>query len=523
MDNYYASGDIEITSLEELTAASSASGGQNDAMSGDNGLWKMANKALIGKFNYDYKGRYLAEFSFRYDGSSKYTPYIRGAQWGFFPYAAIGWRISEEPFMKNSGSLSFIDNLKLRASAGQTGNDGTATFQFLEGYTYPGGFMNWPYYFDGLPRETMDLKPTVNNALTWEVMTMYDVGIDVDMWRGRLGVEFDLFRRDRSGIPATRTGTIPDWLGQSLAQENIDSQYHQGFDVTVRHRNRIGSSFTYGVTANLSYSRTKDKVVTRTQDDNQYSNWRNNTNNRYTDIWWGVDSPGQFSSLEQIWGHAIYTGPSKTGNAALKPGDYIYEDWNEDGVIDDKDTHPLRKGRLSTTNGIPMLIYGMTLEAQFKGFDFTMVFQGGAFSSIMYNYTLQAPFISDQNGPDFFYDRWHMADPKADPLDPRTKWISGFLPTTSQGSEAMNMNAKTSDSSLHRSDYLRCKSLEIGYSLPSAITNWIGIKGVRVYFSAYNLFTITSLAYLDPEHPNSTFGLLYPLTRTINFGANIKF
>ena len=149
----------------------------------------------------------------------------------------------------------------------------------------------------------------------------------------------------------------------------------------------------------------------------------------------------------------------------------------------------------------------------------TMLLQGGALSNVMYSWYLSIPFIDNKNGPNFFYDRWHMQDPTADPKDPRTVWVAGYLPTTSQGSTAMSLNSSASTSSIHRTDYLRCKSLELGYTIPHVL----GIKNTRIYCSAYNLFTITGLKYLDPEHPSSGYGLTYPLIRTINFGASLKF
>jgi hypothetical protein len=135
---------------------------------------------------------------------------------------------------------------------------------------------------------------------------------------------------------------------------------------------------------------------------------------------------------------------------------------------------------------------------------------------------LAQPFIADKSGPDFFYNRWHMQNPADDPKNPQTIWVPGTLPTTSQGSPAMNFNAAASESSVHRTDYVRCKSIELGYNIPGKITAKAGINDLRIYCNAYNLFTMTGLDYLDPEHPSRTYGLVYPLIRTINFGFSLK-
>src|SRR5690606_24037306 len=129
-----------------------------------------------------------------------------------------------------------------------------------------------------------------------------------------------------------------------------------------------------------------------------------------------------------IWSHAKHVS-NNAGNSELKPGDYKYLDWNEDGVIDDKDVYPLMSGNYGQQS-TPMLSYGMVLDAQYRGIDINIVFQGGALGTVMYDWFLARPFISDQSGPAYFYDRWHMADPTADPLDPRTVWVPGELPTT---------------------------------------------------------------------------------------------
>ncbi len=523
MDNFSASRYIELTSIEELfggvnkdqTGSMDGSGyNPNAKPANQSGFWKIANKALIGRVNYDFDSKYYAEFAFRYDGSSKFAP---GHQWGFFPSLSAAWRVSEESFIKDN--FSAIDNLKIRGSYGVLGDDATATFQFVPGFNYPVNSVDWwPVLFNNEPQSLLSLRGTPNTNLTWYTSKSYNIGIDVDLWNGKLGFEGDLFMRNRDGLVASRLVSLPDWLGEQLAGENLNSDQTLGFDMSLKHRNNIGK-FTYGIVGNLAFTRHRYLYVERKESTNQWESWRNNPTKRYTDIWWGVNSPGQFQNYEELWSSPVIDGK---GNSNLKPGDYKYTDWNEDGVIDDLDNHPLTYGTVNSQN-VPMVSFGMTLDAQYKGFDLTMAFQGGGFSNVRYEWYLATPFIDNKNGPEFFYDRWHMENPLADPKDPRTKWISGYLPTTSQGSDAMAYNLKPSNSSIHRSDYLRCKSLEIGYTIPSKLIKLLGISSTRIYCNAYNLFTITGLKYLDPEHPSSNYGLIYPLIRTINLGANIKF
>ncbi len=523
MDNFSASRFIEMTSIEELFGG--VNNGQVGGMDGSGynpnlkpaeqgGFWQIANKALVGRANYNYKSKYYAEVAFRYDGSSKFAP---GHQWGFFPSVSTAWRISEEPFIKNN--YDFINNLKLRASYGVSGDDATATFQFVPGFNYPVNSTDWwPILFNNEPQPQLSLRGTPNTNLTWYTAKNMNIGLDFDLWNGLLGFEGDIFSRKRDGLLATRLVKIPDWLGESLAAENLNSDETLGFDFLIKHNNEIGK-LKYGASFNFGLARSRNQYVERTESTNQWDNWKNNPTNRYNDIWWGINSPGQFQNYSEIWSSPII---DSKGNSGFKPGDYKYEDWNGDGVIDDLDNHPITSGTLSAQN-IPMISYGLSLNAQYLNFDFNVVFQGGALSNVRYEGFLATPFTENKNGPSYFFDRWHMQNPLADPKDPRTDWVPGYLPTTSQGSPAMLYNTINSNSSIHRSDYVRCKSIELGYTVPANVIKLAGLQGARFFCSAYNLFTITGLKYQDPEHPSSNLGLMYPLMLTVNTGVSLKF
>lgn len=528
MDNLAASRYITMTSIEELLGGvdlnqkgyMDGSGFNSGAQpANQSGFWVIANKALVGRLNYDFNSKYYGEFSFRYDGSSKFA---EGHQWGFFPSTSLGWRISEEPFIKNNSKLSFIQNLKLRASYGISGDDRTATFQYVPGYTYPTQSFIWPVRMFGDSKAAgISLKDTPNAKLTWMTSKLYDIGMDADLWKGLLGFELDVYKRDREGLVASRVVTLPDWLGEGLAQENLNSDATYGFDLNLKHRNIINSSvgkIVYGISANVGVTRTKNVYVERKPSVDQYDNWRNNPTNRPTDIWWGYGSDGQFQNYDEIFSHAILDNKS---NAYMKPGDYKLEDWNGDGVVDSWDIHPITSG--ANAQNTPRIFFGSILDVQFRGFDVTAVFQGGALTTVKQSDFLSNPFYFDMNGPDMFYDRWHMKDPLSDPKNPRTEWIAGTYPTTSQSSPSMGINFGANTSTIKRADYVRLKSIELGYTIPKAVIDRIGIKGVRVYCTAYNLFTLTKLKYLDPEHPSSNNDLLYPLIRTVNFGGSINF
>ena len=515
MDNFSALRYITLTSMEELFA-----GIENNMQANMNSaeFYEIANKALVGKLTYDFGSRYYGEFAFRYDGSSKFA---QGQQWGFFPSFSAGWRITEESFFKNSSSLAFIQNLKLRGSFGITGDDRTATFQYVPGYTYPITNFFFPVRIFGSSKASgVRLRDTPNPNLTWMTSNIIDIGLDADMWNGLLGFEIDFYKRNRDGLTATRAVSLPDWLGEGLALENLNSDETSGFDLMLKHRNSINTGWgklIYGISSNIGVTRTYRRYVERRLSTDQWDDWRNNPSNRPNDIWWGYSTVGRFNNMDDIFSYAIL---DSKGNSQMKPGDYKLEDWNEDGVIDGWDIHPISDGLEQNT---PRVFYGALIDLQFKGFDINAVFQGGAMSTVKTSDILRTPFGFDEGGANIFYDRWHMKDPLANPKDPRTEWIPGFFPTISQNSTAMSINFGVNSYTLQDADYLRLKSLELGYTIPKAITDKIRIQNIRLYCSAYNLFTITSLKYLDPEHPSESGDLLYPLMRTINFGGQITF
>ena len=496
MDNFSAERFLSMGAVDQLFAGDAKD--QKTGMNADD-LWKYARKAFIGRINYDFASKYLAEVSFRYDGSSKFAP---GHQWGLFPAGSVGWRISEEEFFQNIKALSFINNLKIRSSYGLLGDDSSASYQFLSGYNYPSdGYVqndNWT--------NAIGMRGLPNPNITWLKAKTFNIGIDANMWNGLLDLQADYFNRYRYGIYAKRSLSLPGTVGANLPDENLNSDQVRGFELGLSHRNKVGG-VNYHISGNVSYARATKKFVERSESGNSYRDWRNNENNRYSDIWWGLGYTGQFTNYTDIYNASIQ---DSKGNSILRPGDYQYDDWNGDGVIDSNDEHPI------AIKNYPKINYGITLGADYKNFDIVMLFQGSAKSYVKYPEQLEKPLSWGRNGLDMFMDRWHLSDPN----NPDSEWIPGYYPSTNTGEST---NYKDSEKSVQNASYLRLKTLEFGYSLPKSTLGKIGISSMRLYFSAYNLVTFTGLKYLDPEHPSETYGYLYPLTKTYNFGVNISF
>jgi len=499
-DNFYAQRNMSIP-LDQLFA------GDSDLQEGkmnQGAVLEDVSRGIVGRFNYDFMSKYLVEFSFRRDGSSKFAPRKR---WGFFPSGSLGWRMSEEGFWKKL-PLDFIDNFKIRGSYGKLGDDGSLDYQFLAGYIYPvvgtarklaGGYM-----FDDKFVTASEAKDIVNENITWFESKMFNIGFDFEAWNGLLGITFDAFNRSESGGFATRLDNLAGEVGASLPQENLNTTINQGFEVEINHRNKI-NDFSYNLKGIFSYSRRYRKHREKAREGNSYENWKDNNQYRWDGTWRAYGADGRFQSWQDIYNSPIYTSVNTL------PGDYIYEDWNGDGIISSEDKY------FNAYNSKPLLNYGLTVGAGYKNFDLNMLFQGAALAHVAYSQQLYDPTWSNGGMLEQFLDRWHPADPRANPYDPNTQWISGHFGYTGTNPDA------ESHFNIQDASYIRLKSIELGYTIPSKALNFVGLKYVRVYANAYNLFTLTGLKYVDPEHPSGSWGYLYPLNKTLTLGANIKF
>ncbi|HEY4154817.1 MAG TPA: SusC/RagA family TonB-linked outer membrane protein, partial [Puia sp.] len=506
-DNFYAQRELSIP-VDQLLAGNSLN--QQGSMNTGQ-LYTYANDAYVGTLTYDFRSKYLGKFGFRYDGSSRFG---NGRQWGFFPEGEIGWRVSEENFWKNSRALSFINSLKLRGSYGITGDDGASTYQFVSGYTYPasGSSTGLPpgAVFDGTFINGVQNKGIPNPNISWYTSKTLDAGIDVVAWNGLLGFTFDYFVRNRSGLLATELLTLPDVVGANLPQQNLNGDRTKGFDFEINHKNHIGK-LGYSVTATFAMTRTMNTVKVQAKAGNSYLNWLNNTGDRYNNIYFGYGSDGQYESYQSIENSGIYTGKN------VVVGDYRYEDWNGDGQIGVDDSHPI------ATTGLPLITYGVNIGGTYEGFDFSFLLQGASLVNASYLEQLSTPLWAGGNALSQFLDRWHPADPSADPYSPSTVWVPGNFAYTGTVPYTNTL------ANLHNAAYLRLKSAEIGYNLPGKWVKRSGLGNVRVFVNAYNLLTFTGLKYLDPEHPSAIsavdqqYGYAYPLDKIYSFGVNVKF
>ena len=457
--------------------------------------------AAVGRLNYAYANKYLAELVLRADATYLFAPDKR---WGFFPSASVGWRISEEDFLKESAP--WLSNLKLRASYGVVGDcSGFSAFQWMTGYIFPGG----KFLFDeGKPTIGLYSSGLANEDLTWYTAHTANIGLDAGFFNGKLYFEADVFNRHRTGLMASRIATIPYEYGVSLPQENLNSDRTFGFEAVLGHANTIGD-FSYNIRGNVSLTRTRYDYLERADDPNMYQNWRNNYTGRYSGISWGYKMIGQFQDFEDILNSPIQDG---SGNKSLLPGDFKYEDVNDDGIIDGNDTVPISVGVT------PFAYYALNASFQWKGFDATVFFQGAGGHKLQLGMAFAQPFIDEGNcnGLTMWYDERSYRDENGN-------WVIGKLPPVRKAGFSINQVSNTYYTL--DADYLRLKTLEIGYTLPASWSQKLNISRFRIYANGNNLLTFTKgwmLNYIDPENSNPN-AWYYPQAKTYNMGVTITF
>jgi len=449
--------------------------------------------SYVGRINYGYKGKYLAEVTARYDGSPNFP---ENKRWGFFPSISLGWRMSEESFIKDK--VQWIDNLKLRGGISQTGYDAIGAYQYLTGYVFSG------YNVIG-GKETPGLvtKGLPNKNITWETMTLYNLGVDFSFWNQKLYSEIDVFYRTRDDMLGKRTISLPNTFGATLPDENINSQTTRGFELLLGTRGKIGA-LNYDISGNVSWSRSKWKHYDEPDYTDPDDIRLNKKSGKWIDIYNAYVSDGLFTSQEEI--DNLPYDMDGNGNKSLSPGDIKILDINEDGKIDWRDTKKIGSG------GTPHIIYGINFNLEYKGFDMSMLFQGAA------DYYVQ--MVAGNINIDgirtpykvIWDERWTPENNDKDAIIPRQKL----------GQLTNNWN---SDYWYKNASYLRLKNISLGCTFKKEQIKKLRLEHLRLFVTGTNLFTINPLRKygLDPESPDATRGWSYPVTRTVSFGINVNF
>jgi len=453
--------------------------------------------SFAGRFRYGYLDKYLLEGTFRYDASSMFPP---DGRWGFFPSVSAGWVLSEEGFMKN---LEFVNFLKLRLSYSQTGYDQDAIpYDYFTGYNV---LTNPPYLIGSSQLRRLRAGSLPNSDMTWEEMTIYNVGLDATLLNGNIYLQVDAFYRKRSNILAEPQRAFPSTFGADLPLDNLNALDNRGIDMMITHDKQAGE-FYYSISGNVTFARAKwidfeeEDYDTEAEQRvfQQSGNWRNRSV--------GYVSDGLFNSQEEIDGHPV--DQDQNENTTLIPGDIKYVDINGDGIITWEDQQEIGWG-----TGDPELNFGLNFMGKYKGFSLSLLLQGGSMFSGNVGGLARRPFDNASTPFELHWkERFH---PEKNP--------GGTLPSVTLG--VRENNNKFSDFWLKEITYMRIENVRLTYSFPKALIGNIGLNSLQAYLSANNLYAISNLGIysdsFDPEAPLSQVG--YPPNRTISLGINLRF
>lgn len=452
---------------------------------------------FAGRLTYDYASRYFAEVNFGYNGSEQFAP---GNRFGSFPAFSAGWVLSNEEFLLDNSTLTF---LKLRGSYGKVGNDkmGSTRFLYQDNISIGGGFSGSLAAGKGVNEGLLG-----NKTMTWEIANKYNIGIDFSIMKDITG-QFELFRENRSDILLTRR-SIPSWQGtptSNIPKVNMGEVHNKGYEIELGYNKQINKDLFVSAKGQLSYNRNKRIAMDEVPRDETYAYQYRNTGYPIGQNW------GYIIDWEQdggYWTEESLADPDRVTYdfGAPGPGDFVYKDLNEDGVVNDKDQAPIGVGN------IPRYSYGVSFSANWKGFDAYIFFQGLAkFNSTfsqqgIYEYTIRGTYFP-YHKKSWTQERWENGEEITYP--------------TLHSQESTNHRANSFF--VFDRDLLRLKNFEIGYTLPANSLKMLGISDLRIFVNGQNVFTWSPKfkpGHLDPENDDS---IGYPQTSIFSFGTNIKF
>ncbi|MEL7834778.1 TonB-dependent receptor [Fodinibius sp. Rm-B-1B1-1] len=483
-DNFSATRlNFPTSVLPELSQGGSAA---EDA-SNEGSSYRETRRNYLGRLSYNYQSKYMMELQFRYDGSSIFP---EGQRYGFFPSVSAGWRISSEPWF--SENVSFVDDLKIRASYGEVGSDRVPAFQYFNNYT-----LDNRYATGQSIKTSAYLTKLENSNITWEVSRKADIAIEAVLFEN-LTFETTVFHEKRENILTSRSGSIPQVTGivnpydsePLVPDENIGEVENQGIEGQVQYEGGFSNEFQYTIGGNITYARNKVIFMDEAPNTLDYQSQTGKplgSQLLYRAI-------GIFEDEEALENYPHVSG--------AQPGDLIYEDYDGDGEITADD-----RVRVDRSDS-PEIIYGFNVGANWKNFDLSVLFQGQA---------RVAQYILPESGdvgnfPNYWAEnRWRPND------------HSGTYPrVTTRASSSISGGNYPSTFWLRNSAFLRLKNVELGYNISPDLLPGVNWRGGRVYISGYNLLTFTPAKGFDPEGSSGS-GQFYPQQRIFNVGFSLKF
>jgi len=481
---------------------------------------------FFGRLNYDYKGKYLFEFNYRYDGSSRFRSDNR---WGSFPSASVGWNMAREDFFENL--TDYIDIFKLRASYGELGNQNTTsyypTYEQIQ-FIAAGG--SWLL---NNSKPNVASEPTmIDKNLTWETIKNWNFGLDLSAFDDRLTGSFDYYIRETDDMVGPAPD-LPSVFGYTVPKQNNTDLRTNGFELMISWRDVLDNNLSYGVTATLSDSKTK--ILSYPNDTKSLSSYYSGM--QMGEIW-GYETIGIAKSQEEMDAHLAQTSQDRIGNN-WSEGDIMYKDLNGDNSVDNgsytKDDH----GDLKVIgNDIPRYRIGVTVNAAWRGFDIRAFFQGvlkrdyffSATSSNGYSASSFWGVCQSVWNSECFLSSLDYYRPEGSNLDGDGNINQYELEpnTNAYFARPLYKNYKNEQNQtryLQDASYIRLKNIQLGYTLPNKLTQKWGISNIRVFISGENVATWDNLPQqYDPETLDLNHGgIAYPLSKTWSCGVNVTF
>lgn len=481
--------------------------------------WTLAS--FLGRVNYDYKSKYLATASLRADGSSKFAP---GQRWGYFPSGSFAWRFSSEDFMKK---LTFVSDAKLRLSYGASGNNRVSDFAYLPQLQ----LTNINYWYssnNSAPAVGSVITSAGNYNLKWETNVQSNIGLDLSLFRDRVGVTVDIYRRTTNNLLLNASLPYAIGIESSTGYENIGRLQNQGLEISLNTTNINTPKFTWSSNFNVSFN--QNKILSLTQGQNAILSGSGTFfNTTYTSLFPYISVVGrplgemyglifngvyQYKDFDKLPNGTYLLKPNipdnGTARAGIKPGDVKYKDLNGDLTINNKDYTIIGHGLPSNTGGF-------SNNFRYGQFDLNLLLQWSYGNNIINanRIVFEGGIVNNPNLNQFasYENRWEPDNP------------SNTLFRAGGGGNAAYSSRIVEDGS-----YLKLRTISLGYNLPKNLLNRLKVKNIRVYASAQNIYTISGYSGQDPEVSarNSTLTpgfdyTAYPHSLTVVLGFNANF
>ncbi len=491
--NNVTASDFPNDYIQTITGGTVTQGSSNKTQ------WTIAS--YLARAQYSYNGKYMFSAAIRADASSRFG---RNNRWGYFPSASAAWRISGEDFFMNIKALSFIDDFKLRASYGVTGNFQIGNYDHLS-LMAPDDYI----LGSGNGQIARGYKPNTikNEDLSWEKNAMINAGIDLQMFNGLLGITVDYYNTNTSNMLLNIP--VPHLTGYSTALTNIGKVNNRGWETGITSQKHFNNDFGYSFNANYATNTNEVKALgpsntpiisTGSVGHAYYMT----TVGKPIGSYYLLVQDGIFANEEELKRYPHFSN--------TRPGDFRFVDVDGDGVMD------LDKDRTIVGNYMPEFTYGFGGKIWYKGLDFDFNFQGVHGNEIL---NLNRRYIDNMegnvNGTVIALNRWKSPENPGDGL------------TNRSNRKSTGYNGRTSTWHIEDGSYLRLQNVTLGYTLPKQLTKHFSIEKLRVYISGQNLWTSTKYSGYNPEvnarpsnslSPGEDYGT-YPLARTFLFGLNI--